>query len=172
MLCLAWDSLYPSFSAVNTSTCRRPSLARCVRGARFALIGSSSQVPEQCLRFCWGSPRCPHTRPDTKFRGCLSLPGVVLHLPVAAATPSKGGKSPFWSGVINVLKLFLLRTVRTLSPEQSELHKCVKPQQTLHNRVSSCHFCILSVRLLPLKIGSFHASYPLLFRFCGGFFTS
>lgn len=60
--------------------------------ARFAPIGSSSQVPQQCLLFCWGSPRCPQTRPDTKFRGCSSLPGVVQHLPVAAAAPSKEGE--------------------------------------------------------------------------------
>lgn len=69
------------------------------------------------------------------------------------------GKSPFWSGIINVLELFVLRAVRTLSPEQSELYKCVKTQQTLHNRVSSCHFCILSLHLLPLKIICSHAFY-------------
>lgn len=135
--------------------------------AGFALIGWSSQVPGQCLLLCRGSPCCPQTRPDTKFRGCLPLPGVVQHLPVAAATPSEGGKLPFWSGVINVLEPFVLRTIRTPSPEQSELYKCVKTQQTLHSRVSPYYFCILCLHLLPIKIESSHGFYSDFMVFTG-----
>lgn len=61
-----------------------------------------------CLLFGGGSPRCPPTRAEPKFRGCSSLPGALQRLPV-----NKGGNNLFffflffcYPGVINVSLFF------------------------------------------------------------------
>lgn len=83
------------FAAVNGLTSRRPSLVRCVRRQLCApcldWLSTARCRDSVCFSVSGrGSPRCPQTRLDTKFRGCSSLPGVVQHLPVAVETVSEG----------------------------------------------------------------------------------